>query len=573
MTGISASQGRTRQGLYLAALFLLALLPRLYSVQGLGWDWDHPGSFTLINFDEAGSCRAALEGFDYSTFIGTQTTGIAHLLGVGPNPAIIGNDSAVKAYCHSAEHILIARYWSSFLGSLTVVLLALIALQLVPGQPGIAFTAGGLLALSGFHISHSQSGTVDAASVFFIYAFLALMVYSVRRRWRVGLWLSPLLLLPAVWTKYWVFAVFAYLALLPFVFWQYISKGFTPQRITALVLATAVLFGLVTNPDFQASGLWALLLLYYLFIPWQKIERPMIAFWLLVPLFAWGITQVEIIASYTSSGQSGRFGGGYGAIGWNKWLRNLVNVPSVLIVGLGLPAFWFLLTGFRTIFRGEGDARAWLCLTPVLAFLLYMAFVSPVTYYRHYLPLLPAVALVSAVGLYSSSWASRRWFMVLFFLWPGLLAIDLISDYHRDPRIELRQWAIEHPQSRVFTSFYVSPPNSMARNSRLFQPEYAAGDATILRQAQYLVLSENWYDTAFANELNGPLVNDLERLIKTKPEYATFYRQALAGEHRHLKLEQAMDLQHFMPELLLHRLWYGNFQLFVGDLKVFRVVP
>ena len=46
--------------LYLFALFILALLPRLYSALTVGWGWDHPGSFSLVNFDEAGSCRAAL---------------------------------------------------------------------------------------------------------------------------------------------------------------------------------------------------------------------------------------------------------------------------------------------------------------------------------------------------------------------------------------------------------------------------------------------------------------------------------------------------------------------------------
>ena len=34
--------------LYLGMLFLLALMPRLYSAQHLGWNWDFPGSFTLV---------------------------------------------------------------------------------------------------------------------------------------------------------------------------------------------------------------------------------------------------------------------------------------------------------------------------------------------------------------------------------------------------------------------------------------------------------------------------------------------------------------------------------------------
>ncbi len=556
--------------LCLVTLFLLALLPRLYSAQTLGWGWDYPGSFTLVNFDEAGSCRAALGGFDYSTFIGRQTIAIADVLGQGPDSGIVGNPRAVKAYCHNASHILIARTYSAVTGALTVVLVAVIALLLVPLQPGIAWTASALLALSGFHISESHSGTVDAPSVFFIYLFLALMVFAVGRGSRWGLRCSPLFLVAAIWTKYWVFAVFAYVAYIPLRAWQYVTDGMGCWRIATLVLATVVLFAMLTNSAFQEAQLYPLLAAYYLVIPWRRIRRPMILAWLLVPILAYGVSQIGIIASYTTSGTSGTFGTGYGAIGWNKWLRNLVNVPAMLLVGLGLPACLFIPAGIRFIARGEGNVRAWLCLTPLLVFALFMAFLAPVTYYRHYLALLPVAAIVSACGLYSTSWAGRRWFLLLFFVWPALLAMDLVWDYHRgDPRIELRQWYAKNQSARVFTSFYVNPP---AGNIQVFRPEYAFGDAATLRQAHYLILSENWYDTAFANELNGPAVSDLSRLIKTKPEYVRFYRTALAGRHPNLVLEESIDVKNFMPELLVHRWLYGTFQLFVGDIRIFRVV-
>ncbi len=87
MTAASATEWRPHYKYILLALFLLALAPRLYSALTVGWDWDEAGSFTLVNFDEAGSCRAVLGGFDYSTFIGLQTIGIAELLGRGPERA------------------------------------------------------------------------------------------------------------------------------------------------------------------------------------------------------------------------------------------------------------------------------------------------------------------------------------------------------------------------------------------------------------------------------------------------------------------------------------------------------
>jgi hypothetical protein len=554
------------QLLCLALLFLLALVPRLYSVQQLGWNWDAPGSFSLVNFDEGGSCRAALEGFDYSTFIGGQTIALATLLGTSPGADIAGDARAVKAYCHGPSHMRVARNYSAVTGALTSVAIAVLALLLVPARPAVAWTAGALLALSGFHISESHSGTVDVPSVFFVYSFLALMVFSIGREKLGGLLLSPLLLVPAIWVKYWVFALFSYAAVIPLRAWQYLSHGMSSRRIALLVVATAVLFGLLTNHDFQQARLYPLLAAWYLVIPWRTVRKPMRVVWLLVPPLAWLLCSVELIATYTTGGDAGT---GYAAIGWHKWLRNLVNLPIVLVLGLGLPACLFIPAGIRALVTNPDATRPWLCLMPVLMFALYMAFLAPVTYYRHYLPLLPAAALLSALGLFSTRWGGSRWFLVLFFLWPALLALDLVGDYHRDPRIELRQWYREHPDARVFFSYYVNPPPG---SNLLFQPEYAAGDAAVLRQATHLILSENWYDTAFANELNGPLTDDPSRMIKTTPEYVRFYRDTLAGRQPYLQQEQIITVDNFMPELLLHRRFYGTFQLFVGDIRIFRVV-
>ncbi|MEH6587416.1 MAG: hypothetical protein V7720_12705 [Halioglobus sp.] len=568
--GVTADTINYRLGLIIAALFLLALLPRLYSAQTLGWGWDHPDSFTLINFDEGGSCRAALDGFSYSTFIGRQTIGIASMIGLGPAQGISGDERAVKAYCHSRAHILVARTYSAVLGSLTVLLVAWLGLQLMPGAPAVGWTAGGLLAVSGFHISQSHSGTVDAASSFFIYLFIGLMVWSLRRKNNKGLVISPLFALFAVWTKYWVFAVFAYLALIPLAWWKVMSDGFSGRRLLLLVLAVSLWLAALTNTSFPRAGLSPLLIVYALIVPWQRVNWTMRVVWILLPLLLWALTQVDLISAYTSSGAGGRFGSGYAAIGDNKWLRNIVNIPAVLLLGIGIPACIFMPMGVRSLLRGSRNSRLWVCLLPVLAFLLFMAFLAPVTYYRHYLPLIPAACLLAAVGLHSTSWGRRPWFIALFLAWPALLGWDMVSDYHRDPRLLMRPWYQQHAHATVFTSFYVSPPPGV--RAALFRPEYAAGDGESLKQADFLVLSENWYDTAFANELNGPRVGDLDKLVKTTPTYAAFYRQALSGEHPLLEPAEAFKLQHFMPELLLHRQWYGNFQLFVGDLRVFRVV-
>ena len=555
----------------LLVLFLLALIPRLYGAQTVGWGWDSPSSFTLINFDEGGSCRAALDGFNYSSWVGRQTIAIAEFLGSGPPANITGNAALVKQYCHSSPHILIARSYSAVAGALTVVVLAILALQLMPQRPRVAWTAGAVLALSGFHLSESHSATVDAPSVFFIYLFFVLVVAAHRSRTAGSVIVSLIFLLPALWTKYWVFAAFAYLSFLPHSVWAHITRGLSPARWAVLIVATVVVFALLTNSAFQVVPWYPLIAVFYLLVPWQKIPLIMRLFWLLVPVAAFVLTRWDLFAAYTTGNVSTPFGTGYAAIGWNKWLRNLINAPVILVVGLGLPACFFIPRGVRAVLEKPEKHAVWLCLSPVLLFLLFMMFLAPVTYYRHYLPLIPLAALLASIGFWQSRWSQRRWVLVLFFLWPGLLAVDIEQDYHRDPRIALRQWYEQHQPERVLFSFYVSPPARYMPAHRLFAPEHVADNGAVLRQAQYLVLSENWYDTAFANELNGPVVHNLDRLVKTRPDYARFYRSALADMHPYLQLNDSFDVQNFMPELVLHTYLYGTFQTFVGDIKIWRI--
>jgi hypothetical protein len=537
----------------------------------VGWDWDYPGSFTLVNFDEGGSCRSALGGFEYSPFIGGQTLSIAKWVGVPrPNPTIVSAEQRAREFCHGPGHIRVARVYSAVLGALTCVLIVAAGFLFRPERPQIGWTAGWLLAASGFHISESHSGTVDAPSVFFIYLFTLLLLVAVTRRSGLAWLASPLLLIPAVWTKYWVFAAFGFAAALPMRLWRYLGAGVPTRRLMALLAATLALIALATNPLFHQKPLWPLLALYYLFVPWRRMRRVLVPFMILVPVIAWCMLQIDTVYNFTVGEVEGRFGQGYGAIGWHKWIRNPVDLAAVLLVGLGIPACLFLPRGFKAI-AGHDNPRAWLCLASVAVFAVFMGLVSPITYYRHFLPLMPAAALIAALGFCSTQWAQRRWFLVLFFLWPALLALDFELDYHQDPRIEFRRWYRDHTDDRVFVSYYVAPPVRGNRMRILFRPEYAFDGAAVLKQGEYLVLSENWYDTSFANELNGPLVNDLSKLVKTTPEYASLYRDILAARHPNLQPVRSIDIRNLMPELVIHKALYGTFQMFVGDLKIYRI--
>ena len=559
-----------RNGLLLAGLFLLALLPRLHGAITVGWGWDGPGSFNLVNFDEGGACRAALGGFDYPAFVGWQTLGLAALAGVEPAPGTAGDAARAKAFCHGAGHLVVARAWSALLGALTVPVLVLIGWQLRPEAPGIGLVAGALLALSGFHAAESFSGTVDAASVFFIYLFLAVLAAGAGGR-RSALLASPLFLAAAVATKYWLFAALAYAGLVGGRVLAACLRGFTPLRLAVTLLGAGLVFALASNSELPRPAGYLWLLPWYLLPPWRRLHPWLRLPWALLPPLAVALTQWDLFAAWSTGALEGRFGSGYGAIGWHKFLRNPLDLLLVLVVGLGLPACLCLPAGIASLRDGPPRARAWrVVLYPVAAFALYLAFLAPVTYYRHFLPLLPAAALLAACGLWRVAGRWRGWVIAGCLGWSALLAFDTVADYHRDPRIALRGWYAEARPQRVFASFYVNPPAGTARPA-LFRPAYAAGAPPGLGWAEYLVLSENWYDTAFANELNGPLTGRPERLVKTTPARARFYRRALAGEDPRLQPVRLFPVRNFMPELVLHKAFYGTFQLFVGDIAVFRI--
>ena len=556
--------------LLLLAVFLLALLPRLHGAVTVGWGWDGPGSFNLVNFDEGGACRAALGGFDYPAFVGWQTLGLASLVGITPAPGTAGDAARAKVFCHSAAHLRVARSWSALLGALTVPVLVLIGWQLRPETPGVGLLAGALLALSGFHDAESFSGTVDAASVFFIYLFLAVLVAGALGR-RPALLASPLFLIAAVATKYWLFAVLAYAGLVGGRVLDACRRGFTPLRLAVTVLGAGLVFALASNSELPRPAGYLWLLPWYLLPPWRRLHPWLRLPWALVPPLAIGLTQWDLFAAWSTGGLEGRFGTGYGAIGWHKLLRNPLDGLLVLLVGLGLPACLGLPAGLASLRDDAPRARAWrVFLYPLAAFALYLAFLAPVTYYRHFLPLLPAAALLAACGLWRVAARWRPWAIAGCLGWSALLGLDTVADYHRDPRIALRSWYAEARPGRVFASFYVNPPPGPARHA-LFRPAYAAGAGPGLGWADYLVLSENWYDTAFANELNGPLVGSPGRLVKTTPARARFCRRALAGEDPRLVPVRVFPVRNVMPELVLHKAFYGTFQLFVGDIAVFRI--
>lgn len=565
----SSSLTLARFGVVLAGIVLAAVVLRVLPAFEYGQDWYGRGSFTLVNFDEGGSCRAALGGFPYSPLVGAQTLTLAALGGHEAPTEAYADARIAKAFCHSEAHLITARLYSATLGGLTVGVIALLSLQLFPRRYGLALGAAALLGLSGWHISESMVGTVDAPSTFFIYLFLLLAVLALRRG---GIaWLGAgVALVFAVGTKYWVFALVALAALVPPAAYRRVLAGLAVRRGVLLLGAYALLFGLVSNPAAGPLLRWLLPLGWLALVPWQRLSVSGRICLFAAPWLAPLAMYCESFVAYASGYPEGRFGTDYGAIGWYRLLRNPVNLPLVLVMGLGLPAFGLFCRGVRVLTKERSLDRAWLALLPLLAFALYMAFLAPVTYYRHYLPLLPAAAMLAALGACSLAWRpSVLWSVVL--VWQALLAGDLVSDYHYDPRRDLVGWYAQHQPQRVLTSFYVNPPPASAAAHRLFRVPYASDRR--LAWADTVILSENWYDTAFANELNGPLVGDPWHLIKTTPEAVAFYRAALAGEHPRLEHLATLRAPTFMPELRAHHFFYGSFTQFVGDLQLFRVRP
>jgi hypothetical protein len=557
------------------ALFLLALLPRLYSALTVGSDWYGPGSYTVINFDEVNACRAWLDAEDgYSRLLGAQTVTLASLLGTPPPADAVGNYRLAKAYCLQPGHMRVARSLSAVMGAATVAILAVMGLILAPSRPQVGLAAGLLLALSGFHAIQSHMATVDVAMTFYTYGFILglMLLAGSRRRW--GLALSTVFLLPALYAKrLWPFPLLGYLAFIPTSTWHWLTGRMRPRDLALVSVAALVAAALAFNTGFQAQGWLPLLGLFYLFVPWRRLNPWTVPLFVALPWGLWGITLMDeyFVRAYTSGWPTGRFGAHFGAIGWNKIDRNLLNLPLVVIVGIGLPAAVLIPMGIKRASGDRRNLRLWLCFLPVIAWALYMLLIAPRTTYRHYLPLFPLACLLAAYGLYAVRLARNRLFLLAFFLWPALLQLDMQLDFHRDTRQQAVEWYRAHPGARVFATFFAAPPPDHRPPYQLFREEYAMGEAAALQQGDYLVLSENWYETAQRQELNGLRTWHLDRLVKTTPEKALLYRQILAGEHPNLALEREYRVQNFMPELVLHKGFYGTFQKFLGDLRIYRI--
>lgn len=519
----------------LAAIFAVALAIRLVGVFQFGFGYDGPDSFLVINYDEAGGCRALLGGRKYNTFVGYQILFIQKLMGEGPQPEHEGEGNW-RQFCHSQASLVVHRVYSAVTGALTVVLLGVLALLMWPDRPQIAWTACALLGLSNLHVAHSHFGTVDAPQLFFIGLLTVALGYAIvfERRW--PLWISPLLLIAAIWTKSNIFTVFAFVPLLP---------------------------------DLKLGKYW------------KEYTMVLVGLFFLWSLTGGQETIVSVVKHRSGllwGGETSRFGTGYGHIGtWRRWIRNGINLPVVHIVGIGLPAFLAAVYGLKKAFKTRSEKpaewRLWLLQLPAVVYFFYMLLIAPPTYYRYYLPLFPTVALLAAYGFWESRWASNKGLVALFLFYPALLTLDSEYNYSHDPRRELAGWLDETPKGRdkrLLTTYYVLGPSKM--EAARFSPElYEQYGANYLRRADYLVLSESWYDTAFSNELNGPFGWKPEWTIKTTPLAVRTYRRILAGEEPALELERAITLKHFTPEMLVHRWCYGSFPLFVSDLMIYRV--
>lgn len=559
----------------LLALFFLALAPRLYSALTVGKDWYAPGSYTVINFDEVNACRAGLgANDDYTRLLGAQTVALASLLGAPPPAGAMGNNQVAKPYCLQPGHMRVARSFSAVMGAATVVVVAVMGLLLAPARPQVGIAAGLLLALSGFHATQSHMATVDVAMTFYTYAFILGLMLAASSRLLTGLLISTAFLLPAVYAKkLWPFPLFGYLAFIPFHSWRWLRGNMNHRDLVTAGAAALLAMTLAFNTGFQAMGWYPLLGLFYLAVPWRRLNPWTIPLFLALPWALWGITLIDahFVRSFTSGWPTTHLGSGFGSIGWNKLDRNLLNLPLVIIVSIGLPASLLTIPGIRRALADRHNLRLWLCFLPVIAWGLYMLLVAPRTTYRHYLPLVPLACLLAAYGLDTLRLARSRLFLAVFFLWPALLQLDMQLDFHHDTRRQAVDWYRDHPGARIFATFYAAPPPDHRPMFQLFREEFAMGDAAILKQADYLVLSENWYETAQRQELNGLRTRHLDRLVKTTPERALLYRQILAGEHPNLVLEREYRVQNFMPELVLHKSFYGTFQKFLGDLKIYRV--
>lgn len=373
-------------------LFMVALLLRIFDLEGI------PNTLTG---DEGSSGLFAKNFVDRSA---------DNLFGFGwfsfPSFYFYIQSISITLF---GQTIFALRIWSAFIGASTVLLIYLAGRKIFNNQ--IALIAAIFLAGSHFHIHFSRLGLNNIWDAFWFLLILSMIILGVRSRKNNALVLAGLAL--GIAQYFYVSSRMLYV-LIPVWFlinwlWGVDSlKDLIKQLGIVVVTSVAVVFPLGANFVKYPGAFWA---------PFQRAS--IFDGWLEAEAINFGIPQWRLIANNIWISINSFTG-----VDLKSWYTPDSPILRNFSAGFFLLGIVFVLSRFRK--RESSMLMLWL-----LAFVFTGAFSDSTPAAQRYVAVMPAVALVLAIGISESLdrlaavfQSSKRNFALIGFVIATLLAID-----------------------------------------------------------------------------------------------------------------------------------------------------
>lgn len=253
----------------------------------------------------------------------------------------------------------------------------------------------------------------------------------------------------------------------------------------------------------------------------------------------------------------------------NSLIVNPVLYLIALITGIGIPAFLLGLFGCKYKIVAAFNIRSWtkqwslirwILLGLILEYFLLMMLNVPVV--RRVLIFAPFLAVLFGIGLkklYASNFKFNNLTASLIMLYTFFLTAVSQYNFIHDNRYDARNFALTLDQNKTFYSDYYSNVSSMPINRK---------DRD---KAEYLIIHEVTYCRywkTFTTPFKIPHCCD-EVYHCESEERCQFFQKILSGSPEFTLLYHSQPYD-WAPERLLFKKWFGTYETFLGDSRVYR---
>lgn len=247
---------------------------------------------------------------------------------------------------------------------------------------------------------------------------------------------------------------------------------------------------------------------------------------------------------------------------------NLITYPMGVLAGIGLPAF--ALAVWASVKLAVGRWRSGnlftfksLALGYGAAFLLTefaLRWYMDTTFIRRVNIFMPTVALLAAYALQRVK--AKPWLSILVVAWSMGLGVVGQSHHWFDTRIEMRDWANVYLPKPVKVGISASINIDGMRNWRYY----------LGKDWDYFITSEAFY-RRYTKSMTTPFgIPECSKGIYHggPADQCQDFQAMLFGTHEGVVLVKEFKTWDVFPERLLYHHFFGYYETFLGDVKVFR---